>query len=122
MRIAVFLIVAAGVLSAQTFQVASVKVDTSGTGMYRYSGLQNGHFQSTNTTMRQILENAWHLSSVQIDGPSWIDSDHYDIDAKSPEGVPDTALAPKLRALLKERFHLDAIWNRRSGRSITWWF
>jgi len=108
MRIAVFLFVAAGVLSAQTFQVASVKVDTSGTGMYRYSGLQNGRFQSTNTTMRQILENAWHLSSVQIDGPSWIDSDRYDIDAKSPEGVPDTALEPMLQALLKERFHLDA--------------
>ncbi|HEY4085172.1 MAG TPA: TIGR03435 family protein, partial [Bryobacteraceae bacterium] len=81
---------------------------TSGTRMYRYSGLQNGHFQSTNTTMRQILENAWHLSSVQIDGPTWIDSDHYDIGAKSPEGVPDDKLEPMLQALLKERFHLDA--------------
>jgi uncharacterized protein (TIGR03435 family) len=108
MRTALLFLTAATLLSAQTFEVASVKVDTSGTGMYRYFGLRNGHFGSTNTTLRQILEEAWHLSSVQIGGPSWIDSDRYDIDAKSPEGVPDTELQPMLQALLKERFHLEA--------------
>lgn len=108
MRIVVLLLVAATVLPAQTFEVASVKINTSGTGMYRYFGLHNGHFQSTNTTMRQILVEAWRLSSVQIDGPSWIDSDRYDIDAKSPAGVPDDKLEPMLQALLKARFHLEA--------------
>jgi len=105
---AALLLFAATVLSAQTFEVASVKVDTSGTGMSSMGGLRNGHFKSTNTTLRQILQVGWNLSSVQISGPTWIDSDRYDIDAKSPEGVPDSALAPMLQALLKERFRLEA--------------
>jgi len=108
MRLVLLLLITAATLSAQTFEVASVKVDTSGTGMTAIPGLRNGHFKSTNATLRQILQLAWNLSSVQITGPSWIDSDRYDIDAKSPDGVADTELKPMLQALLKERFHLEA--------------
>ena len=108
MRLTLVLLAAATLLPAQTFEVASVKVNTSGTGMRRISAFRNGHFSTTNITMRQILEEAWNLSSVQITGPSWIDSDRYDLDARSSTTVPDTALQPMLQALLRDRFHLEA--------------
>lgn len=95
-------------LSAQTFEVASVKVNASGSGMSSLSDLRAGHFKTNNASMRQILQLAWDLSSAQITGPSWLDSDHYDLDAKSPNGVPDTELKPMLQSLLKERFAMEA--------------
>jgi uncharacterized protein (TIGR03435 family) len=58
--------------------------------------------------MHQILQIAWGLSSAQISGPSWIDSDRYDIDAKAPDGAADTESKPLLQTFLKERFHLEA--------------
>ncbi|HVW08231.1 MAG TPA: TIGR03435 family protein [Bryobacteraceae bacterium] len=108
MRFVLLLTLAATLLHAQSFEVASVKVNTSGTGMSSFPGLRNGHLKSSNATMRQILQVAWGLSSVQITGPSWLDSDRYDLDAKAPDGVPDTELKPMLQALLKERFNLQA--------------
>lgn len=95
-------------LAGQTFEVASVKINTSGDGSASYPNLRNGHLQATNATMRMILQSAWGLNSAQITGPSWIDSDRYDIEAKSPAGVPDTEIKPMLQALLKERFQLEA--------------
>jgi uncharacterized protein (TIGR03435 family) len=73
--------------------------------------------QATNATMRMILQAAWGLSSVQITGPDWINSDRYDIEAKSPAGVPDTEIQPMLQALLKDRFHLHAHLEPGSSRS-----
>jgi uncharacterized protein (TIGR03435 family) len=88
MRAALFVFAAATLLSAQTFEVASVRVNTSGDGSAGYPGLHEGRMQATNATMRMILQSAWGLNSAQITGPSWIDSDRYDIEAKSPAGVP----------------------------------
>lgn len=102
------LLLAATLLVAQTFEVTSVKVNTSGSGAAAYPGLRAGHLKATNVTMRVMLESAWGLSSVQIIGPSWIDSDRYDLEGKAPDGVPDSELKPMLQALLKERFNLDA--------------
>ena len=58
--------------------------------------------------MRQILQSAWGFSSPQITGPAWIDTERYDLEAKSPAGVADTEIKPMLQALLKERFRLEA--------------
>ena len=57
--------------------------------------------------MRRLLRSAYGLSDLQITGPDWLDSDQYDLVAKSPQGVPDTELMPMLQALLKERFNLS---------------
>jgi uncharacterized protein (TIGR03435 family) len=61
-----------------------------------------------NSPVRWILEAAWDLSQRQITGPDWIDKDRYDLEARAPEGVPDTEIKPMLQALLKERFKLEA--------------
>ncbi len=105
---AALLLFAALILPAQTFEVTSVKVNTSGSGSSRAPWLAKGRLTAENTTMRQMLQSAWGFSSPQITGPAWIDTDRYDLEAKSPEGVADTEIKPMLQALLKERFGLIA--------------
>jgi uncharacterized protein (TIGR03435 family) len=61
-----------------------------------------------NATLRMILRAAYGLTAMQIEGPGWLDSDRFDIEAKSPPGVPDSELMPMLQSLLKERFQLAA--------------
>ena len=105
---AALLLFAATVLSAQTFEVTSVKVNTSGSGSSGLPWLAKGRLTATNATMRQMLQAAWGFSSPQIMGPAWIDTDRYDLEARSPEGVADTEVKPMLQALLTERFGLGA--------------
>lgn len=102
------IVISAAALSAQSFDAASVKVNTSGSGSSSAPYLAKGRLVATNANMRQILQAAWGLSSLQITGPSWIDTERYDIEARSPDGVPDTEMKPMLQALLKERFVLEA--------------
>jgi len=101
------MLVAAG-LSAQSFEVASVKVNRSGDSSASFPRLINGKMTATNAAMRWILQVAYGLSSLQIAGPAWLDSDRFDLLATAPAGVPDTAIKPLLQALLKDRFQLTA--------------
>jgi len=108
MRAALLLFTASALLPAQTFEAASVKVNNSGSPASATPNLFKGRLRYTNATMRQMLQIAWGVTAPQITGPAWIDSGRYDIEAKSPDGVPDSEVKPMLQALLKERFALDA--------------
>ena len=90
------------------FEVTSVKVNRSGDGRSSYPGLTNGRMTAENATLRMILRVAYGLTALQIEGPGWLDSDRFDLEAKSPPGVPDSELMPMLQSLLKERFQLAA--------------
>lgn len=112
MRIAagiIFVIVSTGsVLPAQSpaFEVATVKVNRGGTGASNGPRLTNGRLSAENATLKRFLQVAYDLNALQISGPAWLDSDRFDLAAKSPEGVPDSDLMPMLQSLLKERFQL----------------
>jgi uncharacterized protein (TIGR03435 family) len=56
------------------------------------------------------------IPRVPIEGPAWIDSDRYSIDAKA-EGAPslETMRGPMMQALLEERFQLEI---RRKTREV----
>jgi uncharacterized protein (TIGR03435 family) len=54
-----------------------------------------------------MIQVAYDLSADRILGPNWLADDHYDLAAKSPAGVPDSALMPMLQAMLAERFRLS---------------
>src|ERR1017187_6281875 len=104
-----FVVVTAGsVLRAQSpvFEVATVKVNRSGSGGSNPPRLTNGRLSAENATMKQLLQVAYDLNALQISGPGWLDSDRFDLAAKSPPGVPDSELMPLLQSLLKERFQL----------------
>jgi uncharacterized protein (TIGR03435 family) len=113
-RIGKSLIVLAGAaavaLWAQTpaFEVASVKVNRSDDGISRYPTLTNGVLSAKHATLKMILQTAYGLGALQIGGPGWLDSDRFDLEAKSPQGVPESDMMPMLQSLLRERFKLMA--------------
>jgi bla regulator protein blaR1 len=65
-----------------SFDVASIKPNHEGGGRFRI-GVEPGRFVANNATLKFLLEEAYHVKDSQIVGaPGWIDSDHYDIEAK----------------------------------------
>ena len=104
-----------------SFEVASIKPNTSGDGR-ALLGFPGGRFTATNVPVRALIASAYGdpqaLPNFRIiGGPGWIDSERFDILAK-PEGgfqrdldAPSGGPAPAqiflmLRSLLIERFKL----------------
>lgn len=100
----------ASALWAQTpaFEVATVKVNRTGNGSSNLPRLTNGRLTAQNVTLKSVLQVAYGVSALQISGPAWIDTDRYDLEARSPEGIPDSALMPMLQSLVKDRFRMAA--------------
>ena len=64
-----------------------------------------------NYSLKRLVREAYELSDYQLDGPSWLDVDRYDIVANKPAGkASDAAL---MKSLLHDRFHLAAHWEKR---------
>ncbi len=80
------------------FEVASIKPAKSGggPGMFRI-GIEDrgGRFVANGVNVKTLLEIAYHVKESQIEnGPSWINSERYDIEAKA--GDAETAAMQKL--------------------------
>lgn len=91
------------------FEVASIKPTPPG-GQGRWIRMQGAHqFAAKNHALLTLIAAAYNLSSQAISGgPPWLDSDHFDIVAKTPHEVRpnlDEQMA-MLRKLLADRFHL----------------
>ena len=92
-----------------SFEVASVKRNTE--AVLTVSGVQpeaGGRLSAKAATLKQLIASAYRLRAQQIvGGPSWIDSERYDIEATagSPVGW-DTGLRQMLQTLLADRFQL----------------
>jgi uncharacterized protein (TIGR03435 family) len=104
---------------APAFEVASIKQNKSGDGRSFLGNPPGGRFSATNMPLRGLIAFAYATSQPLpnfriIGGPSWIDSDRFDINAKaSTEFQPGTnGPSPQvflmLKALLAERFKLVA--------------
>jgi len=89
------------------FEVASVKPgDPAAPGMSVHS--TPGGIFLENNTLRNLLLNAYHIRSDQIEGgPKWLDSARFTIDAKLPKGVSSRLLPKALQSLLEDRFQLQ---------------
>ena len=94
-----------------SFEVASVKPNKSGDrngGSFVQPG---GRYTATNITLRALLRSAYGVHPAQIaGGPSWVNSDRFDITAKA-EGNPPTQVFRDqarlmVRTLLADRFKL----------------
>jgi uncharacterized protein (TIGR03435 family) len=58
-------------------------------------------------SMQFLISNAYGIPENKvIGGPSWLEFDRYDIDARAPAATSDTDLKLMLKALLDQRFHL----------------
>jgi uncharacterized protein (TIGR03435 family) len=59
-----------------------------------------------NITLKSLLMKAYDLKPFEISGPSWIESEHYDVLAKIPEGASKEQVPAMLQNLLAERFRM----------------
>jgi len=99
-----------------TFDVASVKRNTSGDGNGMLRQMPGGRVVATNMPVRQVIQFAYGVAGYQlIGGPAWLNTERYDIAAKM-DGNPPSAFVPgdtrptamqiALQKLLEDRFRL----------------
>jgi uncharacterized protein (TIGR03435 family) len=101
------------------FEVASVKQNVSGESRVSMRTQPGGRLIVTNVLVRNLIATAFVMADPQplirsriLGGPDWIDSERYDINAKStiefkpsPDG-PAPELILMMRSLVEERFKL----------------
>lgn len=89
------------------FDVASIKPAEPGTRGVRLQMTPGGGFNAKNVTAKFLIQQAYGVRDFQISGgPSWITSEHYDINAKAEGATSTEQLRPLIQALLADRFHL----------------
>lgn len=95
-----------------TFDTASIKLDTSGSGRHSLSmNMPGGRLRAINVSLAGLMTAAFNLQADRIVGvPSWFDTEYFDIEANhgDPPSDPDTGDGNRLRlqALLADRFNL----------------
>ena len=93
---------------ALAFDVASVKPNISGDMRVSVQAMPGGRFTATNAPLRTLVREAYAVQGFQLSGgPGWLDSDRFDIVAKSERHPTPLQMRVMLRALLAERFRLS---------------
>ncbi|HWC95616.1 MAG TPA: TIGR03435 family protein [Candidatus Sulfopaludibacter sp.] len=99
---------------APAFEVASIKLCEPGTaapagqesGMVRFT-YPGGRFQADAVTLKVLFEWAYGVLPFQHSrGPSWSETDRYDVVAKAAGKATDPEVKRMLQTLLAERFQL----------------
>jgi uncharacterized protein (TIGR03435 family) len=102
--------------SRPSFEVASIKENTSGDSRTRMATEPGGHLLVTNAQLKELIAVAYLNPQPFLDhvlgGPDWLASARYDINAKAitdfeprPDG-PAKELLQMMQSLLEERFKL----------------
>ena len=69
--------------------------------------IRAGRYEIRSATMLDLIQNAWSIAPDKvIGGPSWLETDRFDISAKLPPDSTPENLPLALRSLLAERFKL----------------
>jgi uncharacterized protein (TIGR03435 family) len=102
---------AAAQQSASAFEVATIKLNKSGDDKASSSIQPGGRLSATNVRLKDLILSAYRFRyppAQIIGGQAWMDSDHFDVQAKPASGSsPTEAKIPDmLRALLSDRFKL----------------
>jgi len=101
-----------------SFEVATVKPNTSGDNRVAIRGAPGGRISTSGTSLRMLITFAYRIRDFQLSGgPAWIGTDRWDVEAKAEEGslppptgfpdpnVPDP-MALRMQTLLEDRFQL----------------
>lgn len=90
-----------------SFEVADVQVNKSGETRLAVDMQGGGRFTMHNVPMKVMIQMAYKVRPEAVTGgPSWLDSDRYDVVAKAAQTTPPEDLRRMLQTLLAERFHL----------------
>ena len=88
------------------FEVASIKRNVSG-DLGRYIKPAPGRVTVSNMTVKDLLTIAFQVRDFQISGgPGWVNSDHYDIEAKTGGIAAPKQVQQMLQTLVEDRFKL----------------
>jgi uncharacterized protein (TIGR03435 family) len=114
-----WLVIAASGLFAQSFEVVSVK-PSKDASTRSYIDSKNDILKAGNVTLQGLIAMAYGVEDYRIQGPGWLASERYDIDAKFPAGVPigpkgEVAFRSMMQNMLADRFGLVV---HRSERSL----
>jgi uncharacterized protein (TIGR03435 family) len=111
-------LLAAGAAFAQapaplTFEVATIKPAQQPTPQSIMAGkvkigeaIDAGRADYGFVNMEYLITKAYGVKAYQVSGPSWIQSERYDILAKLPAGATKEQVPEMLKALLAERFKI----------------
>jgi uncharacterized protein (TIGR03435 family) len=119
-----FFLVASTILSAQTFEVASVKRSAPETGSgARSTGAvprQQEPFRIScpHVTLKAVIAAAYGVDTDNVSGPQWLEDERYDISAKQPDGASPDQTPVMLQHLLADRFHMTAHEETRPGKGF----
>jgi uncharacterized protein (TIGR03435 family) len=98
------------------FDVVSIKHNDSGAQSPSGSPIVDkvGHYSARNASLRSLVSWFYGIYEFQITGgPKWFDTDRYDIEAKADAQPTREQLVQMLRALLADRFRLEAHFDSR---------
>jgi len=112
MKYCTFVLVVAAPLFAQaptrpSFDVASVKPNKTGDVRFTITSLAGGRFLATNASLKMLITTAYGVRDSEIaGGPNWIDTDKFDVEAKTVGTIPAGQMCLMLQSLLEDRFQL----------------
>lgn len=90
------------------FEVASIKPSAPLTAQRVDVGLHidGSQVRCSYLSLRDYIRMAYQVKDYQVLGPEWIESEHFDIAAKLPEGGSRGQVREMLQSLLADRFQL----------------
>src|SRR5579863_10532701 len=98
------------------FDIADVHVSATPRWFAQNNGgsIREGRYANLDATMLNLIEAAYGVTEDAVaGGPSWLDTDIFDVIAKVPDGTTLATARPMLQALLAERFGLVTRNDRR---------
>jgi uncharacterized protein (TIGR03435 family) len=111
------IVVAVTTLSAtlaagQSFEVASIKMNTSGGNWGPYASSvafdASGRFTMIDGAAMVLIRSAFPDSTEVVGAPDWVSAEHYDVQAKAAGDATREQRTLMLRSLLADRFKLVA--------------
>src|SRR5206468_2949056 len=94
------------------FEVASIRLSQAGKaggkgGVKETIQVSPDSLTMRNVSMRSCIRWAYHVMTVQVSGPDWLNAERYDIVAKAADRTDEERLRLMLQSLLRERFKLE---------------
>jgi uncharacterized protein (TIGR03435 family) len=98
------------------FDLADVHASPHVTNPFMRGGvLRGGRYDVRTATMVDLIRTAYGVDAEKVQGgPSWLDTDRFDIQAKAPANTPPETVKLMLQTLLADRFKLKVRMDNKS--------
>jgi uncharacterized protein (TIGR03435 family) len=113
--------------SSITFEAATIKPFPEGANI-QFSGCMGGpgsddpgRFDCQYVSLNMLLSKAYQVKTMEVFGPSWLDTAHFNVEAKLPRGATRDQVPAMFRNLVAERFKVELHHETRPlpGYSLT---